>query len=62
MAPDLAGFLAAYAIALDGDVLSMQWSIGGPLEEDLLADVLGNGQGISWSHNNYEGDTSIGRW
>jgi hypothetical protein len=30
MSPELAGFLAACAIAFDGDPLTSSWSIGGP--------------------------------
>lgn len=61
MSPELAAALAAYAIALDGNVLEGVWSIGGPLPPDLLSDSnLGTGQGLSYSHNNYEGDASIG--
>lgn len=56
MSVDLAGFLAAYAVAIDGDLVSLAWSIGGPPPS-----LLGSAQGISWSHNKYEGDTSIGR-
>lgn len=58
MGPALAGFLAAYAVALDGDIASLTWSIGGPASGSTL---LGTGEGISWSHNKYEGDTSISR-
>lgn len=56
MSAELAGFLAAYAVAFDGDPLTLSWSIGGP-----QGALLSNPQGISWSHNKYEGDTSIGR-
>ena len=53
--------LAAYAIAVDGNIAEAVWSIGGPLPTDLLTSpLLGNGQGLSYSHNNYEGDASIG--
>ncbi|KAK4498561.1 hypothetical protein PRZ48_011219 [Zasmidium cellare] len=58
MSVDLAGFLAAYAIAFDGDLVSMTWSIGGP---QAKLGAVDSGQGISWSHNKYEGDTSISR-
>jgi hypothetical protein len=58
MSPDLAGILAAYAIAIDGDLVSMTWSIGGPQPGVALLD---SGQGISYSHNKYEGDSSIAR-
>lgn len=61
MSPDLAGFLAAYAIVMDGDLLTQTWSIGGPQGTDTLGGLLGQPQGISYSHNKYEGDTSIGR-
>lgn len=62
MSPDLAGFLAAYAIIFDGDPVNGQWSIGGPLPSDTVTSaILGQGQGISYSHNVYEGDSSIGR-
>ena len=60
MSTDLAAVLAAYAIVIDGDVITGTWSIGGP-QATLLGPLLGTGQGISWSHNKYEGDTSIGR-
>lgn len=58
MSTDLAGILAAYAIAIDGDLATQTWSIGGPQAKLLALDA---GQGISWSHNKYEGDTSISR-
>ncbi|KAF2725839.1 Cloroperoxidase [Polychaeton citri CBS 116435] len=62
MGAELAAVLAAYAIALDGNVVEGVWSIGGPLPtDDLTGALLGTGQGISYSHNNYEGDGSIGR-
>lgn len=62
MSPDLAGFLAAYAIIFDGDPVLGTWSIGGPPPSDPLSSgLLGGAQGISYSHNNYEGDSSIGR-
>ncbi|EME42780.1 hypothetical protein DOTSEDRAFT_176075 [Dothistroma septosporum NZE10] len=62
MSVDLAGFLAAYAIIFDGDPVLGTWSIGGPPPSDTVTDaILGQGQGITWAHNIYEGDTSIGR-
>ncbi|KAI9710835.1 MAG: hypothetical protein M1828_002033 [Chrysothrix sp. TS-e1954] len=62
MSPELAAFLAAYAIALDGNVVQGVWSIGGPLPSDpITGGLLGTGQGLSYSHNNYEGDGSIAR-
>ena len=61
MAADLSAFLAAYSIAFDGDVVTGTWSIGGPLPANLLSGVIGVPQGDGYSHNNYEGDTSITR-
>ncbi|OQO04752.1 hypothetical protein B0A48_09675 [Cryoendolithus antarcticus] len=62
LAPDATAFLAAYAIATDGNLAEGMWSIGGPLPADpISAGLLGTGQGISYSHNSYEGDASIGR-
>ncbi|KAH7346800.1 Chloroperoxidase [Rhexocercosporidium sp. MPI-PUGE-AT-0058] len=62
MQPALAIALSAYAVATDGNVLEGVWSIGGPLPKDYLVDGrLGTGQGLSYSHNAYEGDSSIGR-
>ena len=62
MSPELAAFLAAYAITLDGNIVEGVWSIGGPLPpDDIVGELLGTGQGLSYSHNNYEGDASIGR-
>lgn len=58
---DLGAFLAAYAVVIDGDLLDGTWSIGGPQQSDSLVPILGNGQGLSYSHNSYEGDGSIGR-
>ena len=61
MSAELAGFLAAYAIIEDGDPISGTWYIGGPPPAGLLGGLLGSPQGISWSHNVYEGDSSIAR-
>lgn len=55
MQPALAIALAAYAVATDGNVVEGVWSIGGPLPQDpILGNLLGTGQGISYSHNSYE--------
>ena len=59
MGIDLGAFLAAYAVVIDGDPLDLSWSIGGPQPVDIP--LLGAGQGMSYSHNSYEGDGSIGR-
>lgn len=61
MALDLGTFLALYGATFDGNLLG--YSIGGPtsLSELPLNNVLGltgAPQGLSGSHNKYEGDTS----
>lgn len=56
MGVDLATVLAVYGAAVDGNGLS--WSIGGPDSRVGLLDLLGKPQGISGSHNKYEGDGS----
>ena len=63
MEAELGAALAAYAIVIDGNILEGTWSIGGPLPSDpLTGGLLGTGQGLSYSHNNYEGDGSIARY
>ncbi|UJO25087.1 Dothistromin biosynthesis peroxidase dotB [Fulvia fulva] len=59
----LAQFLAVYGAVFDGDLLS--WSIiGGPPPDSLVGGLLGGTgligkpQGLSGSHNKYEGDAS----
>lgn len=60
--PVFAAFLAAYGIIMDGDPVLQEWSIGGPPPGDeLTKGLLGGAQGISYSHNVYEGDASIAR-
>lgn len=54
-------FLVAYAILQTGDLVSMKWSIGGPQPYKNLGGLLTPPQGISYSHNKYEGDVSIAR-
>jgi hypothetical protein len=56
MGPLLAAFLSVYGGAIDGDILS--WSIGGKpsLAQGGVTGILGNG--LSGSHNKYEGDAS----
>ncbi|KAL2064663.1 hypothetical protein VTL71DRAFT_3801 [Oculimacula yallundae] len=62
MGPDLALGLAAVAVLFDGDITTLEWSIGGPQDVGpLQAGVFGKPRGLSNSHNNYEGDASIGR-
>jgi hypothetical protein len=56
MGPTLALFLSALGGAIDGDVLN--WSIGGTpsLAQGGVTGILGNG--LTGSHNKYEGDAS----
>lgn len=62
MSLDLAAFLAAFAVIFDGDPVAGTWSIGGPPPANLISGgLLGQADGITYSHNNYEGDVSIGR-
>ena len=58
MGVDLATVLAVYGAVYNGDLIS--WSIGGAPPPGLLNSVglLGAPQGISNSHNKYEGDAS----
>lgn len=48
------------AIALTGDPIAGTWSIGGPYG-GLLGGLLSTPEGISYSHNAYESDTSPAR-
>ncbi|KAK5118162.1 hypothetical protein LTR85_008142 [Meristemomyces frigidus] len=56
MAVDMSSILAVYGAVFDGDLL--EWSIGGPDSLVSLLGLLGEPQGISGSHNKYEGDGS----
>jgi len=56
MGTDLATVLAVYGAVFDGDLT--KWSIGGPDARVGLLNLLGTPQGISGSHNKYEGDAS----
>jgi hypothetical protein len=46
---------------MDGVVLTQTWSIGGPYPGSILSILGGQPQGISYSHNKYEGDSSACR-
>ncbi|KAI0970363.1 hypothetical protein F4678DRAFT_480584 [Xylaria arbuscula] len=57
MGADLATLLTIYGAIFDGDLTS--YSIGGPAPSLLgLGSLLGEPQGLSGSHNKYEGDAS----
>lgn len=53
--------LSLYATLVDGDPLTQTWSIGGAPQPVLGLPILGKGDGLSGSHNKYEGDASPGR-
>ncbi|KAB8300543.1 hypothetical protein EYC80_000703 [Monilinia laxa] len=61
MGVDLGAFLSIYAAVFDGDLAT--WSIGGPPNSGILSSVglVGQPQGLSGSHNNYETDASPSR-
>jgi hypothetical protein len=59
MSTDLALVLAAIAIAISGDLIAGEWSIGGSFPGTL--GLLGTPTGIVGTHNRYEGDASIVR-
>jgi hypothetical protein len=65
MALDLGGFLAVFGTVFDGNPLSLDagYSIGGATSQSSnilgnVAGLVGQPQGLSGSHNKYEGDTS----
>lgn len=53
--------LSLYATLVDGDPVSQTWSIGKATLPVLGLPILGQGDGLSGSHNKYEGDASPGR-
>ena len=59
MGVDLSTLLAIYGAVFDGDLTS--YSIGGPPSSPNLLSLIGlleTPQGLSGSHNKYEGDVS----
>lgn len=62
MGKDIASMAAAYAIVMDGDVLSQSFSIGGPYP-GVVSNLLKGKQpaGLSYSHNRFESDGSMTR-
>lgn len=59
MAVDLGGFLSAYSVLFDGDLLTQEWSIGqGQADLTNLGGLLGEPEGLTGSHNKYESDSS----
>ncbi|KAJ1307950.1 hypothetical protein OPQ81_002027 [Rhizoctonia solani] len=58
MGIDIATALSTIATVFDGDPLALEWSIGGPPGGPVLPPLLSAPQGLSGSHNKYEGDSS----
>lgn len=56
MGTDLAAFLSVLGAAIDGDLTS--WSIGGTPGAGIGGPLSSKGNGLSGSHNKYEGDAS----
>ncbi|KAI9755788.1 MAG: hypothetical protein M4579_004151 [Chaenotheca gracillima] len=61
LAPNFGIPLTIYATLVDGDVVGQSWSIGKKPPQTLLSPLLGAGDGLSGSHNKYEGDASVAR-
>jgi len=61
MGVDLSGFQAAFAAAMDGDILTQTWSIGGSYPGSILSHLGGRRQDASYSHNKCKGDSSACR-
>ncbi|KAI9152269.1 Dothistromin biosynthesis peroxidase dotB [Paramyrothecium foliicola] len=55
---DAGTVLSLYATLVSGDPITQTWSIGGPPPPILGLPVLGPGNGLSGSHNKFEGDAS----
>ena len=51
-------FLSVYATLMDGDPILQTFSIGKAPPSLLRLNVLGSGDGLSGSHNKFEGDAS----
>ncbi|CAE6341197.1 unnamed protein product [Rhizoctonia solani] len=62
MSTDIATVLSVLGTLLDGNPLTFMWSIGGPPGGLVLPPLLSAPQGLSGSHNKYEGDSSPTRW
>ncbi|CAE6412122.1 unnamed protein product [Rhizoctonia solani] len=62
MGIDISTALSAIATVLDGNPVTTKWSIGGSPGGLVLPPLLSAPQGLSGSHNKYEGDSSPTRW
>ncbi|CAE6528452.1 unnamed protein product, partial [Rhizoctonia solani] len=61
MGIDLSTALSVYSTVYDGNPLTLDWSIGGSPGGLVLPPLLSAPQGLSGSHNKYEGDASATR-
>ncbi|XP_018905244.2 uncharacterized protein [Bemisia tabaci] len=59
MGRDLGTLLAVYGAVVNGNLYS--WSIGGPSKRVTLGSLFSQPQGLSFSHNKFEGDASATR-
>ncbi|CAE6528457.1 unnamed protein product [Rhizoctonia solani] len=62
MGIDISTVLSVLATVLDGNPVTTKWSIGGSPGGLVLPPLLSAPQGLSGSHNKYEGDSSPTRW
>ncbi|CAE6453669.1 unnamed protein product [Rhizoctonia solani] len=58
MGLDISTVLSTIAVVFDGNPITTQWSIGGSPGGLVLPPLLSAPQGLSGSHNKYEGDSS----
>ncbi|KAG8742553.1 hypothetical protein FRC11_014249, partial [Ceratobasidium sp. 423] len=62
MGIEIATVLSVIATVFDGNPVTQEWSIGGSPGGLVLPPLLSAPQGLSGSHNKYEGDSSPTRW
>ncbi|KAH7341385.1 Chloroperoxidase [Rhizoctonia solani] len=62
MGIEISTVLSMIATVFDGNPLTGEWSIGGSPEGPVLPPLLSAPQGLSGSHNKYEGDSSPARF
>lgn len=63
MGGDISAALSVFSVVMGGNIVDQTWSIGGPFPGIVPGVKLNqHPQGISYSHNNYEGDSSGTRY
>ncbi|CAE6518622.1 unnamed protein product [Rhizoctonia solani] len=62
MGIEISTVLSVIATVFDGNPITTKWSIGGSPGGLVLPPLLSAPQGLSGSHNKYEGDSSPTRW